>query len=370
MGKVKILSMYLPQYHRTPENDFFWGEGFTDWVSVTNASKLFTGHLQPRIPLNNNYYDLSKKQNIVWQTLLAKKYGVHGFGIYHYWFSNNKVLLTKPAEIILNNPDIDFPFFFAWDNISWKRTWSKIKGNDWAPISDNKKSKQSSSEILIKYDLGDERDWEKHFNYLLPYFQDQRYIRYCDKPIFIIFHYSHEFEEIEKCWNKLAESAGLCGISFIYRFDPIIKIPQNKNRFSYEPIFSGWGDTISRGISKFKQFIGLQSLQKYNYDKVWKQIIKNSERNNNIHHFPGAFVQYDDSPRRGNKGKVILDATPEKFQKYMKLLIRNCEKQGKEFIFLTAWNEWGEGAYLEPDNNYRYAYLQALHEALEETKNL
>ena len=127
MSKVKVFAMYLPQYHETEVNNKFWGKGFTDWVSVKKATPLFAGHEQPQVPMNNNYYDLRKIESIKWQAKIAKKYGVDGWGIYHYWFNSNDRTLTKPAEILLENKDIDMPFFFAWDNASWKRTWSKIQ---------------------------------------------------------------------------------------------------------------------------------------------------------------------------------------------------------------------------------------------------
>ena len=134
----QIIALYLPQYHRIPENDKFWGDGFTDWVTVKNAKSLFDGHQQPRVPLNDNYYDLSLKENVAWQAQLAKEYGIDGFGVYHYWFNNEQNLLTKPAEIIRDNDDIDINYFFVWDNGNWIRSWSNVAGNDWAPIAEKK----------------------------------------------------------------------------------------------------------------------------------------------------------------------------------------------------------------------------------------
>ena len=157
---TKLFAMYLPQYHEIKENSEFWGKGFTDWVGVKAATPLFENHLQPRSPLNKNYYDLSIVDNVKWQASIAKKYGIDGFGIYHYWFNNDKNLLTKPAEIILENKDININYFFAWDNGSWKRTWSKIQGNDWAPNQDEKIN-QSGPQVLVEYILGTENDWKK-----------------------------------------------------------------------------------------------------------------------------------------------------------------------------------------------------------------
>lgn len=367
---TKVIAMYLPQYHRILENDKFWGEGFTDWVSVKKASPLFEGHQQPRQPLDGYYYDLSEKQSIEWQIKLAKQYGVYGFGIYHYWFSSEKVLLTKPAEIILANLDLDMPFFFAWDNVSWKRTWSKLKGNDWAPISDDKKQDHTGPEILIDYIFGDEQEWKAHFDFLLPYFKDQRYIRYGGRPIFIVYHYAPEFEKMGEYWNLLAKEQGIEGVQLIYRYDQIQKIPDTDITFTYEPVFSGWGGTAARTISKITRLMGKSALRKFDYDDVWKKLLNNASKQSKGEFWHGAFVGYDDTPRRGGKGTIILGATPEKFKKYISSLLRICGEQDKEFIFLTAWNEWGEGAYLEPDTDNKLTYLTALNEALKETGNI
>ena len=205
MTDVKVFAMYLPQFHETKENSLFWGEGFTDWVSVKKATPLFSGHKQPQIPLNG-YYDLSLEEDILNQVEIANQYGVSGWGIYHYWFNSQQRTLTKPAEIILKNKNWNIPFFFAWDNISWKRTWSKLKGNDWAPSNENE-SKNKGPEILIEYKLGGKSDWDLHFSYLLPYFKDDRYVKKQQKPLFLIFHYSDAILKMAERWNSLANYA-------------------------------------------------------------------------------------------------------------------------------------------------------------------
>ena len=180
---TKIIAWYLPQYHSIPENDEFWGKGFTDWTTVKRAIPLYKNHHQPRIPLYDNYYDLSIKTNIEWQAKLAKKYGVYGFGIYHYWFNNDKNILTKPANIIHDDKNIDINYLFAWDNASWVRSWSAVAGNAWAPIADRNQSKYKDRDILIPYILGKERDWKNHYSHLLQHFKDDRYIKDDNKPV-------------------------------------------------------------------------------------------------------------------------------------------------------------------------------------------
>ena len=366
--KPKIIAMYLPQFHQIPENDEFWGKGFTDWVSVKNAKPLFKGHKQPRVPLNQNYYDLSKKENVAWQAKLAKDYGVYGFGIYHYWFNNEKNLLTEPAKIILQNKDININYLYAWDNLSWKRSWSNVEGaNDWAPIIDGEKPKGPA--VLIPYILGTEQDWENHYQYLLPFFNDSRYIKNGNKPVFMIYHYSADIAKMCDYWNKRAKEDGFDGIFFIFRYDKELNIPESEYQFKYEPIFSGWAtETILEKIirklmTKIRSNGGLKLV--CDYDITWKRIIRNAKRMPNEHIFHGALVAFDDTPRRGAKARLFRNNTPEKFGKYLSKLIDICKQQDKEYIFVTAWNEWGESSYLEPDEENGYKYLKALKEALD-----
>lgn len=366
---VKILAMYLPQYHEIPENSEFWGKGFTDWVSVKKAEPLFKGHVEPKVPLGGNYYDLSQKESIAWQIGLAKQYGVYGFGIYHYWFSTEKVLLTKPSELLLENKDLDIPFFFDWDNANWRRTWSKVKGNAWSPMMDEQQLHSNESAVLIEYKLGSKPEWKKHFDYLLPYFIDKRYIKVNGKPLFVVCNYSAGLRKMSEYWNILAVEKGFNGVEIVYKYNPL-RVPLIYKSFSYEPLYSGWGGSIYRIVARVCSLVCKEKLRKYSYDKVWHRLLLNAQINRTAKHWHGAFVNYDDTPRRGNRGKLIINGTPEKFEKYMIKLINICRKQDKEYIFLTAWNEWGEGAYMEPDQQYQYAYLDALKKALIETNNL
>ncbi len=362
--RTKIIAWYLPQYHQIPENDEFWGEGFTDWVTVKNARPLYTSHFQPRVPLNNNYYDLSNKESIIWQTKLAKEFGIYGFGIYHYWFNNEKNLLTKPVEIIYNNKEIDINYFLAWDNASWVRSWSAVTGNSWAPIADNINKKKEQKGILIPYILGNEKDWENHYNHILKYFKDKRYIKINNRPIFVILQYDENIERMCHYWDDLARKDKFDGIYFIYKNRRWFNWKKDAIRFNYEPHYNGWQNPTmwERRINKLKKILNLQiNTTFYKYDTIWKRILMNAKEAT-PNEFLGAFVNYDDSPRRNIRGKVIKGASPDKFKKYLSKLINISEKQGKDFIFITAWNEWGEGAYLEPDKTNKYKYLMAIKE--------
>ncbi len=367
MKKSRLIAMYLPQFHRIPENDKWWGEGFTDWVSVKKALPLFYRHKQPKKPMDNRYYDLSDVDQIRWQVNIANNYGIDGFCIYHYWFSSNQMLLGKPAEIILNNKDINTSFFFGWDNASWIRTWSKFKGdgNVWNPEMNNKIGEDINNDgCLAKLEYGTEEDWKTHFNYLVNYFRDSRYIKVNNKPVFLILNNKVEtVASMCSYWNNMAKQIGFAGMYFICRYDIKNSMNAMDAAYLYEPINSGWqsNNMIQKGLKYVKNKLAI--VDKYNYDRIWKKIIRNAKRNKVQNIFYGSFVNYDDSPRRGKKGKVVVGGTPEKFCKYLSKLYTISNSQNKEFLFLTAWNEWGEGAYLEPDIDNGYEYLEAVRKA-------
>lgn len=369
--KTKVLAMYLPQYHQIPENDMFWGEGFTDWKTVKEVKPLFNGHYQPRVPLNDNYYDLSKRDAIEWQVRLAKEHGISGFGIYHYWFNDQKNILTRPVEIIQENKDIDINYFLAWDNISWKRSWSNVSGNDWSPVSDKNATARNQNNgnqgILIPYILGNQESWSKHFMWLLPYFHDERYIKIDGKPLFVIFHCSDEILKMCEYWNKLAKSHGLEGVYVVFRMDYRNNITDGQHVFLYEPSASSW-DMLS--IRLYRRCLRMLKInygpKSFDYDKVWKKLIRTMSSHPEDTFIPSAFVGYDDTPRRGKRGTIIKGQSPSKFKKYMLQLLDITSKQGKPYLFLTAWNEWSEGAYLEPDKENGFAYLDVLKTILKE----
>lgn len=362
MRKTKIIAMYLPQYHCIPENDAFWGKGFTDWVTVKKAKPLYKGHIQPRVPINDNYYDLSLEDNVVWQAKLAEKAGIYGFGVYHYWFNNEKNLLTKPAEIIRDSDEININYFLAWDNASWVRSWTNVSGNAWSPVAD-KGLKKSGPSIMVQYELGEEADWKNHFGHILSHFKNPRYIKVDGKPMFVIFNYNEEVGRMCSFWNRLAKNEGFSGIYFVIKYKPGQKISKGLQQFKYEPLHSGWSKPSlwNRIEDKINRTFDVRlRLRRYSYDQIWKTILCNAEFDVSPNILHGAFVSYDDTPRRGRDGRVVCGASPEKFQMYLDRLMEISSNQDKEFVFVTAWNEWGEGAYLEPDTVNGYSFLESL----------
>lgn len=368
----KIIAMYLPQFHNIPENDEFWGKGFTDWVTVRNAKPLYQGHHQPVTPLNENYYDLSKIEDVEWQCKLASDHGIYAFGVYHYWFNDEKNLLTKPAEIMRDSNTIQTKYFFSWDNCNWARSWGNVKGNDWSPTADARVKKEGPH-ILLEYILGTEENWRRHYDYLKSHFISSNYLKIGNKPVFAIINYDERIGEMIQFWNELAHIDGFDGIFVIYKYKLFLDFPKNTIFYNYEPHFSAWGNigTITRIKNAIIRWLKIEKdIYFYDYDKVWKNVLKNARMHSEANFYHGAFVSYDDSPRRGNKrSRIVRGATPAKFEKYMSELITICKDQCKEFIFLTAWNEWSEGAFMEPDMRNSYGYLDALKKVTDNANN-
>lgn len=349
----QILAIYLPQFHETEDNNLWWGKGFTDWETVKTAEKYFPEHNEPRIPLNHYYYDLSKKMAMKRQAELAASYGVSGFCFYHYYFKNGKKALELPAENLLKWKDINMPFCFNWASESWIRSWSRISGNVWAEKYE-KETSDATDGVLAEQDYGTYAEWTKHFEYLLPFFQDDRYIKKDGKPVFI-FYSPNDIKplgEMTKCWRKLASEAGLNGLYLIgarlnapnpYLDAAIIYEPRN----SMNKLNASGEAKICGGV------------RCYEYDDIWACI----NESNTVYGYRTYFCGvsgYDDTPRRGISGECLINATPDIFRRQLEVLMKKSIDCGNDFLFINAWNEWGEGMYLEPDETDGYGYLNAI----------
>jgi len=366
---MKILAFYLPQFHEIPENNEWWGEHYTEWKNLKTAKPSYKGQYQPRVPLNQNYYNLTDVKTLEWQAEIAKKYGVYGFVYYHYWFEEG-MLLEKPAEIMLENKSVDMPFCFSWANHTWKREWAS-----------------KSDKILREQTYGEREEWLKHFNYLLPFFKDERYIKMNGKPLFIIYNPRDfkEFPQMLKLWDEEARKNGLLGIEFIHQDSTY----NHKKEELGEPYSYGIEFQMSKAVKKYVSestkfkiervlnrvadvlpFLRCKATtMQYTYDDIWNIILKMEPIDDTW--FPGAFVDWDNTPRRKNRGQVCTNVTPEKFKKYLSMQIKRArDVYHKDYLFMFAWNEWGESGYLEPDEKYGYKMLEAVHDALQENGEL
>lgn len=344
---MKVIALYLPQFHRVAENDEWWGEGYTEWTAVRSAVPYFEEHYQPHIPLNSNYYNLLDKQVMQWQSELMKKYNIYGMCFYHYYFGEERKVLEKPAENLLKWKDIEMPFCFSWANETWARSWSKISEKaEWNNLQEPHITAGNKGGILIKQEYGSEKAWRKHFEYLLPFFKDKRYIKIDNRPIFIVYR-PKDIECLESMmdkWNEWAKEQGFDKMYFI-------------------GVHSDCGNLDAR-LQQEPGYSNLFLSKKINdYTRLCEQIITNAFLTEGKCYFCGN-PGYDDTPRRGALGSVFCHSTPEQFYRQMKTLLYLSQKKGNEFIFVNAWNEWGEGMHLEPDEKYQYQYLEAVKKAL------
>ena len=359
---MKIIAFYLPQFHTFPENDKWWGKGFTEWKSVKAAEVIGTGQRQPRIPLNQNYYDLTDNKVFEWQIKAAKEYGVYGFCFYHYWFSG-KLLMEKPLENFLKDPALQIPFCLCWANHTWTRTWAA-----------------KEKEILIEQKYGDQDEWEAHFQYLLNFFSDKRYIKVEGKPLLVIYTPENipDLDSMLRYWNKRAKENNLSGICFAYQFTNYNHLTDPAGDLfdygiEYQPMYSRKKYELSLPfmIKKAKNLLcdrigflsGFSHPITFDYDREWENIIHTYPRDSKM--LPGAFVDWDNTPRRKNRGTYYKNVTPDKFYKYLSRQIKHVVTvYKKDMLFMFAWNEWGEGGYLEPDSEYGYGMLEAIKKAL------
>lgn len=370
---IKTIALYLPQFHEIPENNEWWGHGFTEWVNVKKAKPLFEGHQQPRVPLNKNYYDLSDVNVMRWQVSLAKKYGIYGFCFYHYWF-NGKRLLEKPVDNYLQTKDIDFPFCISWANEHWTDKW--VNEND---------------RVLIEQKYGGRKEWKEHFEYLLPFFKDSRYIKQDGKPLFIIYRPEliSARAKMMDYWNELAIQYGLPGICYAFQHTGVLFNYPNEDvsMFDYciefQPTTS-WmmldkSATSHKLLRRLKLIIEKnfrlssfslkrkmdtsKGVRKESYDDVWATVFEGTKKFPRC--IPCAPVDWDNTPRWGNKGKLFVGRTTEKFYQFFSELIKLVKtKYPTDLIFVFAWNEWAEGGYLEPDELNGYGNLEAIRKAL------
>lgn len=378
---VKIIAFYLPQFHEIPENSKWWGKDFTEWVNVKKAKPLFEGHVQPKIPLNNRYYSLLDKSTQIWQSDLAKKYGVYGFCYYHYWFTG-KMLLEKPMEMLLQNPKADLPFCICWANDPWTKGWIG-----------------QPNIVLMEQSYGSKDDWEKHYEYLEQFFKDKRYIKINNKPLFVLYKPQDipDCDKMMDCWIELSKKSGFDGMVFAYqtitmditntnsvlreKFDYDIEFEPSYGLYDYRINDHAFLRKIKRWIeSKVERVIAenlhinisslfdLQSsVMRVDYGEVWEKIINRKPlRYNSI---PGAFARWDNTPRRGKKGIVYTNNKPNIFEHYLTIQLKRCKEEYKsDMLFIYAWNEWAEGGYLEPDVEFGYEYLEAIKNAKQKAK--
>ena len=366
MPKARVLALYLPQFHPTPENDKFWGKGFTEWTNVAKAKPLFPGHYQPHIPADLGFYDLRLPEVREAQADMAREAGIEGFMYWHYWFGNGKKTLERPFEEVLASGRPNFPFCRAWANHSWTtKTWKKGKGI-------------TRDHTIFEMDYSDDNDMIDHFYYCLPAFKDKRYVCIDGKPVFAIYSLwdFNKRKQFIETWQELAHKNGLSGIYFIAmtngRHDETPDSYLNDGFDAINPT-SMWiaeyklrkNIIIKRGLVLLSKIFRIP-IQGYNFEKAIPWLTGEEERRDNI--FPTVICGYDRTPRAGKTGQFYYNYNPKTFRKHLKNVISHIAHKSFEHrvIILKSWNEWGEGNHLEPDLKYGHSFLNILKE---ETSN-
>lgn len=345
---VKPIAFYLPQYHEVKENSLWWGEGFTEWTNVAKAKPNFIDHYQPHVPKDLGFYDLSNVEVMRKQAEMARLYGLFGFCFYFYWFNGRRILETPLNNYI--ESDINFPYCFCWANENWTRTWDGL-----------------DKEILLEQNHNAEDDLNL-INYLIPIFKDDRYIKVDGKPMFIVYRVDlfPDIKTTVSIWREAAKKAGfkdihLCAVQFYgiddpteWGFDAAIEFPPHKfinpeNRPVNMPQVVN--SDFTGGIVDYPKIIS-QAINRKSKDYTW---------------YRGIIPSWDNTPRRQNNPHTIINSTPALYRFWMRNIVEYSESHHsieKRFIFINAWNEWGEGCHLEPDLKNGNAYLEATIKAL------
>lgn len=346
-----ITAFYLPQFHPIPENDQHWGPGFTEWRNVVRATPAFRGHAQPRLPGELGFYDLRCVETQQAQAELAAQYGVDAFCYYHYWFDGRRVL-ERPAQQMLSEPAIHQPFFFCWANEDWTRSWDG-----------------RTSDVLLRQRYSEDDDLA-HVRALLPYFADRRYVRFRGALAFAIYRARQlpDPARTAEVWRKEVARAGLGDLHLI----------------AIESFVDEIGDPCSIGFDSSVEFQpnwqSLRSLgRRRRLGQTWARLNGGGHRVFNYSdlaeaamarddpeycRFGGVTPRWDNTARRAKDGIIFQGSTPEIYQGWLSHVISRARRLGHEAVFINAWNEWAEGAYLEPDIVTGRRYLEATAEAL------
>lgn len=340
--KVKPICFYLPQFHRVPENDQWWGEGFTEWTLLHNAKSLFPGHQQPEMPDETlGYYDASERGTRRRQAELARESGIYGFCYYHYWFAGKR-LLEKPLENMLEDGEPDLPFCLCWANESWSRRWSG-----------------EEQQVLQAQVYGGRADWEKHFEELSQFFGHKNYICVEGQPVFLIYRVGHipDARSMIACWRELALERGFPGLH-------IVAVQGGFEDSKISPDFvDAMADHQPSSVLDRCQPLVINGLRVYSVEQVWQHSLQNTTSVQA--HYPGVCHAWDNSPRRGRDGSVVLASRPQRFHRHLQQLFEQVEDQKPaQFVFVNAWNEWSEGAHLEPEVSKGRQWLDCFRDVL------
>ncbi len=336
----RLIAFYLTQFHPTPENDQWWGKGFTEWTNVTKAQPLFNGHFQPHLPSDFGFYDLRVRETRRDQIAVAKQYGINGFCYHYYWFSGKRIL-NFPLDDMLADAESDMPFCLCWANENWTRRWDA-----------------ADHEVLIAQQYLPEDDLN-FIKSLIPIFKDKRYIKVDDNPFLIVYRPQHlpDVGKTVKVWREYCRSIGLGEIHLCaalthgnenfaqFGFDSGIEFPphnlKNHNINDAVKFHNAFQGNVMQYATIAQSFLD----RSYNTACVFRTV----------------FPSWDNTARTKDRALVVLNGTPDNFEYWLSSTIDNAKNTCKDdqLVFINAWNEWAEGCHLEPDRWFGHGFLQA-----------
>ena len=355
---IRAIAFYLPQYHPIPENDEWWGKGFTEWTNVTKAKPLFPGHYQPHLPADLGFYDLRLPEVREQQAQLATQYGIHGFCYYHYWF-NGRRILERPFNEVLASGQPDFPFCLCWANENWTRTWSG-----------------GSKDILLQQNYSEEDDLA-HIRSLLPALSDNRYIKIDGKPLLLVYRTEllPNPNKTAEIWREEALKQGL-GELYLARVESF-KAGFNPKKIEFDAAVEfapDWGNTgqilsdniiLKIAAKTGFGFTNITDNMMFDYDSLATKMMLKPDTD--YIRYPCVTPSWDNSARRKKGSAVFISSTPEKYEEWLAHTITKVysnDAYPEKLVFINAWNEWAEGNHLEPDRKWGHGYLQATLNAL------
>ena len=365
MSNLKPIAVYLPQFHTILENDEWWEKGFTEWTNVKKAVSYFPDHYQPHIPAEKNYYDLNDNNVLEDQAKLAIEYGIYGFCFYHYWF-NGHLLLEKPLHNMLKLGKPEMPFCLCWANENWTRTWD---GQD--------------KQVLMEQHYSEEDD-RNHIAYLMQFFKDKRYIKIDNKPVILMYRTElhPNIKLLAEVWRAEARKQGFEDL-YMIRVENHLK-DVNPATYSFDAAMEFAPDSGFKGKKVAKdnyfKYLGTKVLHKtgirksvhfnnfiYSYTAMVRNLIGKPTKS--YKYFRTVFPSWDNSARRKYQATIYLGSTPKIFQHWVAKTAQHTREQfedKEQLMFINAWNEWGEGCHLEPDEKYGKQYLEALKKGLDQ----
>lgn len=345
---VRALAFYLPQYFPIPENDEWWGPGFTEWTNVAKARPLFRGHLQPSLPADLGFYDLRVAETRHAQGELARRYGVEGFIYWHYWFGAGDRILERPFREVLESGEPDIGFALAWANQSWTGTWHG------AP-----------DRVLKQQTYPGPDDDRSHFEQLLPAFRDERYVRVNGKPLFYVFRPEDlpDAAAFVDRWQGMARAAGLEGLYLVAEISDLLGRGPRYSGADADGFDSGVYMRLPARVDRWTTLRMRARRKLHGGPEVWPYsdtIVDDYPRGRRIQ--PCVYPNWDNTPRAGRRGLAVTGAEPARFERNVRTAVELLLDRPPEerLLWIKSWNEWAEGNHLEPDLRDGHGWLEAL----------